>query len=460
MIIIKMYIYYILGLEAIKLSKKEPLRFPVYLTNILMGLALSVYILFPGTEGYESIQNAKFEVFSLLFGGYLLLIILFSAELALIRRIRSPKIGQIWQSAVWEEKLIVIYWILTLISTLVSPYGQGTLLGLSRYEGFLTQTIYCGTFLCVGRFARPKAWMMYLFSAVMSVFCGICILQMQGRNPLGLYPAGTDYFGANVDYPGIYLGTTGNADLTAALLCLAIPAFAVWLVRGKQRGRFLAVIPLILCVVTLVRADVKAGLVGTICGMAVVLPAVLPVKSGRRKWLWLALGGLVLVGLWYGYTNQRTWGLPYEVRQILHGNFDSALGSGRIGIWKDILSRVPERLIFGYGPDTMAAAQIAHYTHVINGVEVPLIIDVAHNEYLNILYHQGILALLIYLLALGRSFLRWLACGSKDTVSAICGGAVLCYCVQAFFGFSMCQTAVLFWMAWAVLNSQLREDRT
>lgn len=442
------------------MNTKDSFLFPIWLTNLLVGLALSVYILFPGNGGYGAIQSGKFELFILLFGGYLLLMLLFAGELTLIRHRRFPQIGSIWKSAVWEEKLIFIYWCLTLLSTLLSPYGQGTIIGLSRNEGFLTQTIYCGVFLCVARFARPKAWMMYLFSAVMTVFCGICLLQMQGLNPLGLYPAGTDYFGANRDYPGIYLGTTGNADLTAALLCLALPAFAVWLMAGKARGRFCGAVPLALCAMTLVQADVKAGLVGVACGMALALPVVLPVKSGRRKWLWLALGILVLLGLWYAYTNHRTWGPAYELREILHGNFDPVFGTGRIGIWRDVLGRVPERLVFGYGPDTMAAAQISHYSRVVNGVEIPMIIDVAHNEYLNILYHQGVFALLAYLLALGRSFLRWVACGPKDLTAAVCGGAILCYCIQAFFGFSMCQTAMLFWLVWAILSCRLREDFT
>lgn len=443
-----------------KVNKPSSFYYPIFLTNLLLGIALSVYILFPGTNGYETIQNGKYELFYLIFGGYLVLMILFTLEFILIRQIALPHFNQLWKNATFCEKLIFAYWLLTLVSTLLSPYGQETLLGLSRNEGFLTQTIYCGTFLCVTHFAKPKVWMMHLFALVMTLFCSICLLQMQGRNPLGLYPEGTDYFGANVDYPGIYLGTTGNADLTAALLCLAIPALVMWLILGKQRNRFWAVVPMGLCVVTLVQADIKAGLVGTVFGMALVFPVVLPVKQGYRKWLWIMLGILMLFGLWYGYTNHRTWGLAYELREVLHGNFDSSFGSGRIGIWKDILERVPERLAFGYGPDTMAAAQISHYSRIIDGVEIPLIIDVAHNEYLNILYHQGIFALLVYLLALGHSFVTWIICGSKDTVSAICGGAILCYCVQAFFGFSMCQTAILFWLAWAVLNRRLQEVLT
>jgi O-antigen ligase len=106
----------------------------------------------------------------------------------------------------------------------------------------------------------------------------------------------------------------------------------------------------------------------------------------------------------------------------------------------------------------MAAAQISHYSRVIDGVDIPLIIDAAHNEYLNILYHQGIFALLSYIISLVTSLVQWIRVGHKNIASAICGGAVVCYGVQAFFGFSMCQTAALFWLAWAVLNNCSREE--
>lgn len=297
------------------MSKPERLHYPIILTNLLLGSAVSFYILFPGIGGYETIQNGKFELFALLFGGYLALMALFTAEMALIRHSRLPSAGQVWKEFTWMEKLICIYWLMTLISTLTSPYGQSTLLGMSRGEGFLTQTIYCGTFLCVARFARPKVWMVHLFSAAMTVFCFICLLQMQGYNPLGLYPEGTNYFGANVDYPGIYLGTTGNADLMAALLCLAIPVLAGWLLLGEGKSRFWASIPLVLCLVTVVQADVKAGLVGVVCGMALIVPVVLPVQNRYKKWLWLILCGVAVLVLIYAAVYD-TNGLLVEIQVV------------------------------------------------------------------------------------------------------------------------------------------------
>ena len=38
--------------------------------------------------------------------------------------------------------------------------------------------------------------------------------------------------------------------------------------------------------------------------------------------------------------------------------------------------------------------------------------------------------------------------GGKGVVRA------LCYCIQAFFGFSMCQSAEIFWLIWALLEHE------
>ncbi|MBR3704257.1 MAG: hypothetical protein IKM11_02045, partial [Oscillospiraceae bacterium] len=79
-------------------------------------------------------------------------------------------------------------------------------------------------------------------------------------------------------------------------------------------------------------------------------------------------------------------------------------------------------------------------------------IDLAHNEYLNILFHQGVFALLAYLAALFLAAVEWLRCSRRNGASAAVGSAVLCYCVQAFFGFSLCMVSPYFWIMLAFLE--------
>lgn len=69
--------------------------------------------------------------------------------------------------------------------------------------------------------------------------------QLAGGNPLGLYPKGLAYSDAGTAYSGAYLGTIGNTDLLAAVMCVAVPAFfyGAWKLR-----RCWLLVPLTLCV--------------------------------------------------------------------------------------------------------------------------------------------------------------------------------------------------------------------
>ncbi len=90
----------------------------------------------------------------------------------------------------------------------------------------------------------------------------------------------------------------------------------------------------------------------------------------------------------------------------------------------------------------------------MRGVTIVAQIDVAHNEFLNILFHQGILALLAYFGALLSIAVRCLRSRSKR--AAALGTAALCWCVQSLFGFSMFVTTPLFFFVLALLERELR----
>lgn len=117
---------------------------------------------------------------------------------------------------------------------------------------------------------------------------------------------------------------------------------------------------------------------------------------------------------------------------------------------------MPEHLLFGTGPDTMLYSDIeafSRYDEVLGGTIVARI-DIAHNEYLNILYHQGILALASYLGALIAAAKKWVCGSGQDAVTAVLGTMLFCYSVQAFFGFSMIMTAPYFYLALALLDKR------
>lgn len=431
------------------------------ITAVYIHILLPVFLFFCGTRGYQALLSAKFPAFCVICGGYVLVMAALGIECVLIGAVKPASPLELLRRSSPAQRLVLLYLALTWASAVLSPCFPETVLGVSRYEGALTITIYVLCFLLVSVFGRVTARTLAVLGASAALFSGLCLLQLAGYNPLRLYPAGYGYADAYTAYSGAYLGTIGNVDLVAAFLCLAIPPLWVGLVRLKGKRRFLLLIPLALSLAVLVKMSVLAGLAGVFGGGALMLPAVLPLRPGRRA---LAAGllaaAIVLCGALV-YMTDFPPGPLQELHRVLHGDWDSTFGSGRIHIWRGVLERVPSQLWFGSGPDTMLRAGIEPFTRYDEGLGRTIVsrIDVAHNEYLNILFHQGVFALAAYLLVLARAGWNWIRYSPADPACAMLGGAVLCYCVQAFFGFSMCITAPFFWLALGLLENRLQIDR-
>lgn len=433
----------------------------VNLTTIYLYSLLTIYLFYCGTDGYQGITSGKFSMFCLLCGGYILLMGVLGIESILIGTLPLPSPRTLWQKASWTQRFVLIYLALTWASALASPYRPEPILGVSRHEGALTITIYGLCFLLVSVFGRTTMRTLIVFCLSATAFGGLCILQLAGQNPFSLYPAGYSYRDAYTAYSGAYLGTVGNVGLVAAFLCIVIPILWVGVVRLEGRTRWCLLVPLSVLVFILLDMSVLAGLVGVFGGGICMAPVVLPLSQKRRNLLVgvLLAGGIFFLGLIYWVDFK--FSLFHELHSILHGSWNETFGSGRIYIWKNVLQQVPQRLWLGTGPDTMLYANITPFTRYDENLGQMLVshIDMAHNEYLNILFHQGVLALMAYVFALVSATWRWIIHSPTDPVCAMLGGAVLCYCVQAFFGFSMCITAPFFWLTLGLLENRFRTNR-
>ncbi|QNL44062.1 O-antigen ligase family protein [Oscillibacter hominis] len=438
-----------------KQTKPRP-PFPERLTALYLGLMALVYPLWV-TGDYQTISAQKFRCFLILTGGYVLAMAVLGLEMLVLGQARCPGPRQVWNGAALPQKLIVLFWLLSAASTLFSPWRSEAVWGMTRNEGLVTLSLYCASFLLVSVFGRARMWMLYLLGASMSALAIVGLIQLTGANPFGLYPGGYSYFDAGSAYSGQYLTTIGNVDLLAALLCVVIPAFALALLRCHERERFLLTVPLALCAALAVGMRVAAGYVALL-GTALILPPVLCRK--KRGWLALLSCALLCAGLAAAYFAGDALGATAgELSALLHGRVEDSFGSGRVYIWKEVLSIVPERLWFGGGPDTLSirvAGYFERYDPAL-GLVLRSLIDVAHNEYLNLLANQGLLALAAYLGALAASALRWARRAASDAAAAVLGGGILCYCIQAFFGISSCITAPALWLMWGLLEQRLEE---
>lgn len=428
------------------------------LTAVYLAGMLFLYLLFPGLGGYEQLTEHKVRLFYWLSGGYLILAALIRVELWIVGAANPPRLKRVWVGTSIPEKLILLYWAVTGLSTVCAIDRTTAFWGSGRMEGFLTITLYCGCFLLIARFGRPARWMLWLFGGAMTLNCLLALVQMAGFNPFTLYPHGMTYHDANVLYAGEFLGTLGNVDILSAVLCVAIPALWVALIVLRGRIRFFLLLPLVLCVATLLGSFVAGGIVGILGSALIIIPTMGETKT-VRLWLTAAMAVILLLGIVVIYCfGGQVGGFVAEASALLHGHWDDSFGSGRLFIWRNVIDLLPERLLLGGGPDTLGLrldAAFERYDETL-GVLIRSTIDNAHNEYLNILINQGLPALLLYLATLCSAAATWLKRRHANPAAAICGSAALGYCIQAFFGISSPISTPYLWLALGLLTASTK----
>ena len=419
------------------------------ITAVFLLLAVSLFPLFFGFRGYQGIMEAKFAAFCVLFGGYALAMPLSGVRL-------SPT--GLWKTSSRVQRLVFLYMLLTWVSALLSPHFPRTLIGVSRYEGAVTISLYCLCFLFVSVYGRAGGRLLAVFAAAVTLFCLLSLAQLFGFNPFWLYPAGTNYHDAFVRYAGAFIGTIGNTDLASAFLCVAVPVCWISLLRLRDRRRFLLLIPLLLSLAILIGIRVSAGILGVFVGGLLSLPVVLPAKNRTRLLIFGCVVCLLLLITAALYLFDIGGGTLHEAHALLRGGADESFGSNRLHIWRAVWEKISERPLFGFGPDTMMEAGLEPFRRYDEALGETIVahIDTAHNEYLNILFHQGLFALLSYLAALLLLAVRWVKRSPASDACAVLGGAALCYGIQAFFGIGMCLTAPFFWLSISLLDNAAR----
>lgn len=356
--------------------------------------------------------------------------------------------------------LALLFW--TVLSCLFSPFGSEIwLVGeTARYEGLIIQLCYFALFFFF-LFSRIHMRPVLLSAAAgISVFFIIVMLQRASGNPLGLYPPGRGYI-----YGHEFQGTIGNVDMDTGYLLLLAGLFLFGLLdpilerrKSKQAAfaenrtpwsrvcLFVYLLGFLLTVYLILTMEVQFGIIGLAVLSLFALLRLLP-----RKWrlpVLVFLIVLVLLVVWFWPGNS---GGIWELHEILHGRGRLSFGSNRVAVWVFSLRMAAENLLFGGGSGTyrirfnqfLAANSLAIPTGQ-DGVPLPAFFDNPHNEYIAQLTNHGLPAMLFFLalllLAVFRRRQGWFPC------LAPCSAAVLCYAVQAFFSFSVCLVAPMFWI--------------
>lgn len=180
---------------------------------------------------------------------------------------------------------------------------------------------------------------------------------------------------------------------------------------------------------------------------------VIAAKTLRR--LFSMLSVLISVILFVAIYNwQDSEGTIFELSRIMRGEIRDSFGSSRILIWRNTLSLVKDRLLFGGGPGTLRLILDVNFSRFVEetGKTLSASVDNAHNVYLGILANSGLLSLLFYLSAMISGFIG--ALRSKRTFALCLACSLMCCWIQDFFGLGLFIVSPLMFIFWGLIGGQ------
>ena len=431
----------------------------------MMTIAACLWLgLFPLLQGgtYARITHDKWICMLVLCAATLCL---FLAD-RLLRRSPSPGGVPAGRTAIPRAPRLPLFFgaallVLSVLSCLLGGFeARDWWLGASmRQEGLLTQLCYLGLFFLFA-FSRVRLRpVLFSAAACVSVFFVLVLLQRAGGNPLGLYPAGRSYL-LNPEFQG----TIGNVDMGTGWLCMLAGLFGyggldAWhSCRSASAGRRdprprIPLLTLIACgiglalsVFLIITMDVQFGMISLAVLLGVTVLRFLP-KRWRLPLFILAVV-LVLAAVWFW---PGTGGGIWELHEILHGRARLSFGSNRVAVWYYSVPLAKQNLLLGGGSDTFVLRFNRHLQQEglripteQDGLPLPDYFDTPHNDYLAQWLNHGLPAMLAFIALLCLAV--WKKRAGLLPLLTPFSAAVLCYAVQAFFSFSVCIVAPVFWV--------------
>lgn len=382
-----------------------------------------------------------------------------------------------------------------------------------RTEGLFHIFLYGIAFLLVSFFGEYSKKYLRGVAVSAGIFSVLALCQLFGLNLF--HPTGTSHWDSQ------FLSTLGNVDCVGGYAATVIPflfAGFVLVKEKKWRYTFLAADSLLL--MTLYYADVDSGRVGTLaaavalfpllfdrkerivrslrglavfCGVLALSAAITPAREGTsltvgtkfflllvlavllgvlaygfdrfspfelpapakmRKILLIALAVLIAAGLLFLFFYSGDNRLLKEASEVLHFKLSDRAGSGRGYAWKACFTLIGESPVFGKGPGTFMLEFNPRFTK--NGQAF----DLAHNDFLQIGVHSGLIGLALYVAFLVLLAVRAYRVSSRCPAVIPLIGACVGYLVHSFFSFSIAFVTPLFWVLAAVLEKTIRQIPT
>jgi O-antigen ligase len=351
--------------------------------------------------------------------------------------------------------LLLLYGISAVVSTVLSIHPGLSIRGDAwRWEGACTLLSYAAlvfifSSLVKSRLQAERLVQALLASAFLVALYGL--VQYAGFNPTEHYIPGLR--GTTIN------STMGNGNFLGKFLVLTIPLLLGFsLLKNRTRTYWLCSGALLVALAALVLCLSRASWLGFASSITIfwyMLRRHDTVRSKKKVYFSAAVlaGTLVLLCIvTFGAVRSLNLSTALEIR--FRSAFDLQEGTGsatRLFVWQKALPLVLERPWFGYGPDTHEKVYSAFNTEYCRRFKTWVIIDRAHNNYIDMAIAQGLAGVAVYLgvviwflVLLRRAIRRESSFGEKALLcsifSAYCG-----YLVNDFFSFSVVSVSPTFW---------------
>lgn len=359
--------------------------------------------------------------------------------------------------------LVCLLGVLGIISTLFAINKQVSLMGFwGRYEGLLQIYFYYVLFLNCGNMQNEKKQknitnMILIMILVQGIYA---ILQFYDvKNLFGIEVLRNRYYSN---------GFQSNPNFLGSLMVIGFSfSISVYFFKNNFKNNLLWLILTFLMFMGLLTSGTMSAVVSVFVLVFILIILFIILKCNLRTIIIKSLIVIIVFFCGYkiysykdnGYLTTQINKTANEINLTVKGEAKDIFGTGRIYIWRNALSVVPENFLTGVGIDNFF---YAFGEKKLMDIKSGLIVDKAHNEYLQKLVAEGVLSLLTYLVLLGTIFIK--SCikifKERENTNYILIALFLgffAYSIQAFFNISVISVAPIYYIIAGLLVSKIKE---
>lgn len=331
------------------------------------------------------------------------------------------------------DKLIFLYGLILIISTLFSKEIKLSLLGLPRCrEGIFSLLAYLIIFTIFYKnfcFSKRVFNIILLSMFLISVYG---ILQYLKIDPILNI--------ANNEFRGSVTSTIGQRNFVGTYCTLFIPIILGFFIHSGKKRYFIVTM---LMIGLMFSCTTRSSWIAfAYYFILFIVYCIVNIKNNIYflKRLLIILITMLVIFSFMNYKNKDMLTSRAKTVYVDAKNIDNdGSGSSRIFIWKKAIPFLFKNPILGSGPDT--------YNLVLNDAESKrrALYFKAHNEYLQMIITEGYPALILYIIIVFIIVLKLLRGLKKEIYAWILFSCITGYLIQAFFNISFISTAVTYW---------------